>query len=161
MVVLVVSLAAACGAAISGTPVPALVAPTLAAVESLGFDCGDGIEDNVPSGLWQWKCAMILDVGHTSILVEGNDEGVASVTVVLDDSTDPAAARDVFNRVVDAVPPLNTAPILKDAIADWGGSQRLRDVGDVRVGSVCDEFQCLVWVVGAHDALRPIPLPLP
>jgi hypothetical protein len=152
--VLVAFLVAACGSTVPGT-----VAPTIAALEQLGLDCGDGLKDNVPSGLYQWSCAGTIDDERVTVLVDGNDEGVSAVELFIDESTDPALARRLFERLVDAVPPLSTAPILKTVVADWDGPQRSQVLGGVRVTAMCLETPCSVLVMPAHDALRPLPLP--
>ena len=83
-------------ACIGARSAPATVQPTLAAVATLGFRCGEGIPDNVPSGLIEWRCQGELDDAASSMLVDGNDEGVAGITLVMDESTDPRVARRGF-----------------------------------------------------------------
>ena len=145
-----------CGSASSA---PSAVQPTLAAIEGLGFKCDPGVKDNVPSGLFQWRCTGSFDGTAATVLVDGNDEGAAGVTLVTDGSTDPEVARVSFGRLVRAVPPLDTAPILVDQLDGWTGDQRSTVVGGVRVLSVCDATQCIVQVASATDPLRPLPLP--
>ena len=133
--------------------------PALAGIETLGFKCGAGVKDNVPSGLFQWRCTGSFGATSGTVLVDGNDEGVAGVTLVTDGSTDPELARASFARLVGAVPPLDTAPILADQLEGWTGDQRSSVIGGVRVFSVCDATQCIVQVFPAADPLRPLPLP--
>src|SRR5437867_3980440 len=102
---------------------PPAVEPTLAALATLGLDCGDGMKDNVPSGLFQWSCAGAIESTGSTVLVDGNADGVAGITLISDDPDDPAGARSRFGRLVDVVPPLSTAPVLKDTIAGWTGGQ--------------------------------------
>ena len=153
---LLTGLVAACAA--HGSP-PAGVASTLTAIEALGPTCGEGTADHVPSGLTEWSCRGEMMRAAVTVLVDGNDEGVAGVTLVVADSTDPALTTDRFGRLVDAVPPLRTAPILKEALAGWAGSQRTRVIGGVRISAECGASQCLVIVMPAENALRPLPLP--
>ena len=148
------SIAAACTAS---TPGP--VVATVAAIEQLGLDCGYAVKDNVPSGLFQWSCAGTIDDDKVTILVDGNDEGVNAINLVLSQPTDVGRTRRLFERLVDTVPPLNTAPVLKTLVADWDGTQVSRTLGGIRAAASCDEFQCGVLVMPADDPLRPLPLP--
>jgi hypothetical protein len=138
---------------------PAAVRPTLTAIEALGFRCGDGVKDNVPSGLFQWSCVGAMDAARSTVLVDGNDEGVAAITLFVDDPSDAGVARSAFGRLVDAVPPLSNARVLKDTIAGWTGGQQAWTVGGVRISALCDATLCMVTVMPAGDALRPLPLP--
>jgi hypothetical protein len=138
---------------------PAAVQPTLAAIETLGFRCGDGARDNVPSGLFQWSCGGAMEASRSSVLVDGNADGVMGITLFVDDPRDPGVARSGFGRLVDAVPPLSSAPVLKATIAGWTGGQQAWTVGGVRIYAQCDVTQCVVIVMPAGDALRPLPLP--
>ena len=145
--------------ATAGCSAPVAVRPTLDAVRALGFTCGDGERDNVPSGLFQWHCHGAIDGAASTILVGGNEEGVSNITLVSEDSTDPAIARAGFGRLVASVPPLSTAPVLVDALAGWTGAQQRTSVGGVAITGVCDATQCLVTVDPIGDVLRPLPLP--
>ena len=149
-------LAAGC---IGRMATPALVRPTLAAIEILGFRCGDGLKDNVPSGLFQWSCRGAMDAAPSTVLVDGNEDGVEAITLFVSDPSDPGIARRAFGRLVDGVPPLSNAPVLKDALAGWMGGQQASTVGGVRIVALCDATQCIVIVMPAGDALRPLPLP--
>jgi hypothetical protein len=91
--------------------------------------------------------------------VDGNDEGVAGITLFLDESNDAAVARGTFGRLVDAVPPLSTAPVLKDSVAGWTGGRQERTVGGVHISAECGTTQCVITVLPARDPLRPLPLP--
>jgi hypothetical protein len=137
---------------------PAVVGQSLTAIEALGLRCGDGIKDNVPSGLFQWSCRGMMAGAPTTVLVDGNDKGVTAIALVTDGSTDATLAAAQFGRLVDAVPPMRTAPILKDTVAGWTGAQQVRTIGGVRISASC-ETQCHISVMPAGDALRPLPLP--
>jgi hypothetical protein len=144
----------------TGVPAaPSAVQPTLAGIDTLGFHCDEGIRDNVPSGLVQWPCQGTVDGFGSTVLVDGNQEGVAGITLVIDESIDPGVARAGFGRLVDAVPPLDTAPVLVDTLTGWNGEQRQNVIGGVRVSAECDATQCIVGVLAAEDPLRPLPLP--
>jgi hypothetical protein len=138
---------------------PPAVQPTLAAIETIGLRCGDGAKDNVPSGLFQWSCAGALEGARSNVLVDGNDEGVAGITLFVDDIGDAGVTRRGFGRLVDAVPPLNTAPVLKDTVARWTGAQEAWTVGGIRIAAECDATLCTVTVMPSRDPLRPLPLP--
>jgi hypothetical protein len=154
--ILAVSLASGC---IGQGTTPPEVQPTLAAIENLGFRCGDGVKDNVPSGLFQWSCSGTLVSVRSTVLVDGNEEGVAGITLVVEDPSDPAVAGTAFGRLVDAVPPLSTAPVLKATVAGWTGDQQAWTVGGVRISALCGATQCMVTVMPTRDPLRPLPLP--
>lgn len=138
---------------------PPAVQPTLAALETLGLDCGNATKDNVPSGLFQWSCAGAIESRQSSVLVDGNADGVAGITLVVDVPGDPAGARSRFGRLVDVVPPLSAAPVLKDSVAGWTGQQQTWTVGGVRIYADCLTAHCMFIVMPAVDALRPLPLP--
>jgi hypothetical protein len=138
---------------------PAAVRPTIDAVRALGFACGDGQRDNVPSGLFQWHCRGAIGGTPSTVLIGGNDRGVSDITLVSDESTDPAIARAGFELLVRTLPPLSTRPTLVDALAGWSGEQRRTIVGGVAVTGECDATQCLVMVDPVDDVLRPLPLP--
>ena len=154
--ILVLALAAGC---IGPGTTPAAVQPTLAAIETLGFRCGDGVKDNVPSGLFQWSCSGSMETARSTVLVDGNDGGVAGITLFVDNPSDPAVARNGFGRLVDAVPPLSSAPVLKDTVAGWTGGQQAWTIGGVHVSAQCDATQCVVTVMASRDPLSPLPLP--
>ena len=141
------------------TAIPGAVRPTVAAIETIGYRCGDGVKDNVPSGLFQWSCNGTIAGVPSMILVDGNAEGVAGVTLVVEDPRDPGATARQFARLVDEVPPLDTAPVLKDKVAGWAGGEQAWTVGGIHIAAQCDATQCLVIVAPAGDALRPLPLP--
>lgn len=151
-----VAIATGCAGVLSA---PQAVHGTLAAVESLGFRCGDGEADHVPSGLYQWRCKGDFDGVSSTVLVEGNADGVAGITLVTDDSTDPNVARAAFARLVGNVPPLRTAPVLADTLGSWSGEQTSEVVGGVRIFAECADTMCIVMVTDAIDPLRPLPLP--
>lgn len=135
------------------------VQPTLAAVESLGLRCGEGVEDNVPSGLVQWTCGGAMQGMPSTVLVDGSQEGVVGITLFVAGSNDPGAARIQFAHLIDAVPPLSTAPVLKDTLTGWTGHRQASTIGGVRVAAECDPTQCVITVATERDALRPLPLP--
>jgi hypothetical protein len=154
--VLVLAIAAGC---VGRGTTPAAVQPTLTAIETLGPRCGDGVKDNEPSGLFQWSCGGAVNAVRSTVLVDGNEDGVAGITLMLDGTSDPGVARNGFGRLVDAVPPLSTAPVLKDTLAGWTGGQQAWTVGGVRISALCDTTQCIVTVMSAQNPLRPLPLP--
>jgi len=154
--ILVLALATGCSdpeSTLSG------VQPTLAALDALGFRCGDGAKDNVPSGLLQWSCSGEMEGAPLTVLVDGNEQGTTGITLVVDDPANPGVAGRAFGRLVDAVPPLSTAPVLKDSVAAWTGRQQARIIGGVRVSAECDATHCIITVLPARDPLRPLPLP--
>jgi hypothetical protein len=153
---LILALAAGC---VGQLTTPAAVRPTLEAITSLGFRCGDGHRDNVPSGLLQWSCGGSIDSVRSTVLVDGNDGGVAGITLLVEAPSDPGVARRGFGRLVDAVPPLSTAPVLKATVAAWTGPQQMWTVGGVRLSADCDPSQCIISVLPSGDPLRPLPLP--
>jgi len=138
---------------------PPAVQETLVGIESLGFRCGEGEADNVPSGLYQWRCKGELDGVGSTVLVDGNPVGVAGITMVTDNSTDPNVARTAFARLVSNVPPLRTAPVLAETLGSWSGEQTSQVVGGVRIFAECADSMCRVMVNDAADPLRPLPLP--
>jgi hypothetical protein len=100
-----------------------------------------------------------LDGTALTVLVDGNAIGVAGITTVTDDSTDPSVARAAFARLVGNVPPLRTAPVLTDVLVSWSGAQTSEIVGGVRLFAECADTMCIVQVNDAVDPLRPLPLP--
>jgi hypothetical protein len=100
-----------------------------------------------------------MEAVKSTVLVDGNDEGVAGISLFLDESSDPAVARGAFGRLVDAVPPLSTAPVLKDSVAGWTRGRQDWSVGGVHISARCDATQCVVTVLPSRDPLRPLPLP--
>lgn len=154
--ILILALAVGCS---PRATTPDSVTATLAAVGGLGLRCGEGVEDNVPSGLVQWSCRGAIDGVDASVLIDGSRDGVVGLTLVVEGSADPDVARSRFGRIVDSVPPLTGAPVLKDALAEWAGPQRISTIGGVRVVAECDSTQCVVGVAPEVDALQPLPLP--
>jgi hypothetical protein len=154
--ILVIALAAACS---PRETAPGAVQATLAAIERLGLRCGAGVKDNVPSGLFQWSCSGAIEGVRSALLVDDNQEGVAGMTLLVNDPRDPGVARTQFGRLVDAVPPLTNAPVLKDTLASWTGAQQTWTVGGVRIFALCDGTQCTVTVMPTRDAIHPLPLP--
>jgi hypothetical protein len=148
-----VALVAGC----NGTP--AAVRPTLAGIIALGYRCGEGMKDNMPSGLFQWQCDGAVDETASTVLVDGNQEGVVGMTLFVDTSTDPEVARRSFARLVAGVPPLNAAPALADSLVGWTGRQQSHVVGGVRVFAECEATHCIVIVMPCGDALHPMELP--
>ena len=153
--VLIAALAVGCTRAGHG---PAAVQPALMALGQLGYACDDGVKDNVPSGLSQWHCNRTGVVPPTSVLVNGNDRGIAEFNIVVDDA-DPARVRQAFAEILATVPPLSTAPWLADSLEGWNGPQASRDLNGVRVTGLCDATQCIVFVVTASSPIEPLPLP--
>jgi hypothetical protein len=138
---------------------PAAVRPTIDGLARLGFSCGDGMKDNVPSGLFQWSCHSAASGMASTVLVDGNQEGVVGMTLVIDASTDPIVAQSAFARLAGAVPPLDAAPALADSLAGWTGAQQSHVVGRVRVYADCTSTMCIVIVMPGGDALHPLELP--
>lgn len=91
------------------------------------------------------------------MLVDGNDKGVAGITLVVQ-ATDSALGRRGFARLVGGVPPLTSAPQLTDTLVSWTGPQQSWEVDGIRVTAVCDVTQCIVFVVTAASPLLPLPL---
>jgi hypothetical protein len=138
---------------------PAAVRPTLAGIIALGYRCGEGMKDNVPSGLFQWQCHGAVDGTASSVLVDGNEEGVATITQFINESNDPEIVRVGFSRLVTGVPPLKAAPALVDALRGWPGEQKSTVVGQVRIFAECEATHCIVSVMPYGDALHPMELP--
>jgi len=138
---------------------PAAIRPTLAGIIALGYRCGEGMKDNVPSGLFQWHCDGTVDGTVSTVLVDGNQEGVAGITLFINESDDPEIARVGFARLVTGVPPLKAAPALADVLRRWPGEQQSTVVGPVRVFAECKPTYCIVIVSPAGDPLRPMQLP--
>lgn len=137
---------------------PAAVRATLEQVEALGYDCGAGVADNVPSGLTQWRCPGTV-AGHTAVVdVDGNDNGVAGITLAIN-STDPAISRTEFRRLTTAVSPLTDQPDLANALDSWTGAQDPKVVGGAEVNGECDATQCLVFITSVDDPTKPLRLP--
>ena len=136
---------------------PSAIEPTLLAIHDIGPTCGDGVRDNVPSGLYQWRCEGPIDNLNAVILVDGNDQGVASVTLVTREPVDPDATRTRFGRLVESVPPLDRHPGLTGALIGWSGGEQRIVVGDVSLFTVCDANQCIVRVTSAAGPLSPLP----
>jgi hypothetical protein len=134
------------------------VQPALIALGQLGYSCDDGVKDNVPSGLSQWHCNRTGVVPPTSVLVNGNDRGIAEFNIVVDD-TDPAHVRQAFAEILAAVPPLSTSPWLADGLDGWSGPQASRELNGVGVTGLCDATQCIVFVGNASSPVEPLPLP--
>lgn len=137
---------------------PSAIRPTLDDVEALGFLCDAGIPDNVPSGLTQWHCRGTVRGHEVSVLVDGNDAGVAGFDLVIH-STDPAIARDEFRRLVNGVAPLTAQPNLGAALDAWSGSQHPTVVGGAAVNGLCDATQCIVFIGSVDGPTNPLRLP--
>ena len=153
-------LAAALAALVTGcSGTPESVRPTIAGIVGLGYRCGDGIKDNVPSGLFQWHCDGAVNGTPSVVLVDGNAEGVAGVTLDVEPTNDPELARVGFARLVAAVTPLKAAPALADTLIGWTGGQQWKIVGAVRVYAGCESTRCIVMVTPVDDATRPMQLP--
>jgi hypothetical protein len=152
------SLVIALTVVVLGGCTPAAIQPTLADVRSLGFACGDGARDNVPSGLYQWHCSGTVAAKDGTILVNGNDGGVAEIDLAIN-SADPAVMRSEFRRVAIEVMPLRLAPALADALVVWSGPLRATVIRSARIASECDATQCIVEVTSIDGPLRPLRLP--
>jgi hypothetical protein len=161
-IVVVAIFASACAL---GRSAPAAVQPTLDALTALGLHCGDGIPDNVPSGLSQWHCRAKADGDHgDDVLVNGNNAGIAELDVVTV-SDDPAPSRTLLIRVVATTPPLaaldGLAADLNDALIDWAGEQRTVNVRGLTLRAEClapNQFgpgQCLITITGPNP-IKPM-----
>ena len=136
---------------------PSAVQPTLGSIHDIGLTCGDGVRDNVPSGLYQWRCEGPIDSLNAVILVDCNDQGVAGVTLVTRDPVAADATRARFERLVETVPPLDRQQGLAEALTGWSGTQQRVIVGGVAMLTVCDATQCMITVTSAEDPLSPLP----
>jgi hypothetical protein len=136
---------------------PSAVQPTLVAVHDIGLTCGDGVRDNVPSGLYQWRCEGLIDGMNAVILVEGNDQGVAGITLVTKDPVDADATRVRLGRLLQTVPPLDREPGLAETLVGWSGAQQRTVVSGVAIFALCDATQCIIAIMSAGDALKPMP----
>jgi len=141
-----------------GAKGPPAVLPALTSIEQLGYACDNGVKDNVPSGLYQWHCSRTVNGLQSTVLVNGNDRGIAEFDIDVS-ATDPALVRSAFSEVLAVVPPLSSAPWLADGLAGWTGPQANRVVNGVSVTGECDETQCVVFVSTAASPLDPLPLP--
>ena len=160
--ILVAALAVGVGALATACGNPSAVQPTLDALGTLGYTCGEGTPDNVPSGLTEWVCTGPSE-GSSAVDVDGNQDGVAELTLVLTwpdlPKPDPNATRDEYRRVVRSVPPLDAAPALEDALADWAGEQMARTIGGARVSAECLQSQCVVTIASTPNPIEPLRLP--
>jgi hypothetical protein len=138
---------------------PPAVEPALIILERLGYWCDDGEKElGPPNGLYQWHCSRSGRGPATIVLVEGNDQGIAGFTIGVDD-TDPAFARQAFDEIRAAVPPLAWAPWLAGGLAGWSGPEASLVINEIRVTGLCDATQCLVYIVTATSPIEPLPLP--
>jgi len=143
-------LVAGCGA----LSAPEAVRPALRDVEALGYRCEAGEPDNVPSGLFQWRCPGTVDNAPAVVQVIGNDDGVVEVVLSIN-SVEPKVAREEFRRLADAVTPLSGQPGLSAALDAWTGAQAPTRIGDVRVNAECDVTQCIVYMAFADYPPQP------
>jgi hypothetical protein len=145
-----VALAAGCN--------PAAVNPTFAGVQSLGYACGEGVEDGEPSGLYQWHCTGTVD-GHLAVIdVDGNANGTSGFTLSIN-AADPGIIRGEYRRVVTSVSPLTAEPDLAAALDSWTGRQESQIVGAARVNGACDATQCNIDITSVAGPLQPLHLP--
>jgi hypothetical protein len=135
---------------------PPAIRPTLEGVHAMGFTCGDGVEDNVPSGLFQWICTGIVEENPSTVLVNGNAAGLTEVVLVIDESIDPRTLVAGFERLVTTVPPLSRLPALPSALAGWTRAEERIEVAGVAVLAECD-VQCQVFLGSAAGPLAPLP----
>ena len=165
---LVVIVVAGCARA------PAGIEPTLAAVEALGAHCGDGVPDGAPSGLVEWTCKATADGDAArqyvlSVMVDGNDQGVARVVLVMDTNQmirdgdrgrGPDHLRTALGLLVDRLPLLSVAPALRSAMDAWDGADKAIEVGHARIGASCpDDSGCSLEIDPIGDATEPMQLP--
>ncbi len=144
---------------------PEAVRPTLDAIAALGLQCGSGIPDNVPSGLFQWHChGSIESTTDVIILVGGNEAGVSALDISTP-TDDFASARAVLGPVAARVPPLSgldgLPAALHEAFRSLSGRQTSIELLGLRVSAWCippSEFgdgRCTISFVGP-DPLRPM-----
>ena len=154
--ILLAALASACTRVGTGPPA---VQPALNVLAQLGYLCGDGEKEiGPPNGLYQWRCSRTMQGQRTNVMVEGNERGVATFVIGVDD-TDPVRMRQTFAEVLAEVPPLSTAPWLAAGLEGWTGPQASRILNDLRVTGLCDATQCMVFVSNAASPIEPMPLP--
>ena len=134
------------------------VNPTIFKLRDLGYSCGDGIKDNVPSGLYQWHCDRSPDRSDLTELVDGNDRGVAEIDLAFP-SNDPDAAKKTYESVIADVPPLVSAKGLHGVLDSWFGEQTSEDVQGIRVAAECQDSWCTIWITSTTSPLDPIPVP--
>lgn len=142
----------------SALTAPVAVRATLEQIEALGYDCGAGVADNVPSGLFEWKCSGSVAGNRASVDVEGNEDGVAGLTLDVN-SIDPAISRSEFRRLVTAVSLLIAHPGLSGALDTWTGAQDPRSVDGARVNALCDATQCIVFIGFVDAPIQPSQVP--
>jgi len=172
-----ISVLAASLAAAGCANAPSAVAPTLAAVEALGANCGDGQPDGVPSGLIEWTCLATgggeLDKQRIRVvLIDGNEHGVTGVVVAMDSDrmvaetggvggyTGPDRLRAALGLMVDRLPLLSVDPAVADALEDWAGEEMATNVGNARVQARClEQGACNVEISPAGNPIGPLRLP--
>jgi hypothetical protein len=137
---------------------PSALQPALTGVRSLGYACGDGVKDNVPSGLYQWHCSGMVEGNLAVINVDGNANGVAGFTLSIN-SVDLALMRAEFLSLVTSVSPLTAEPDLAAALDTWTGTQDPKVFGAARVNGECDATQCVVYITSVDGPLQPLRLP--
>ena len=151
--IVLAALAASCSLLAKAPPA---VLPALDAIEDLGYRCDGGSKDNVPSGLYQWRCQRAVDGLSEWVLVWGNEQGIPEFDIDVED-TDPARVREAYAQLIERVPPLSREPALAAGLDGWTGPQAWREIGGVRVSGECDATQCLVEIVTAASPLQPLP----
>jgi len=157
--ILLASTLAGCSGRAPASPA---IEPTLRAMESLGYRCGDGIKDNVPNELFQWQCSRSVEGVPSTVDIDGSVGHVNGVTGVTLDLTDPsnrALVRREFGRLLAALPPLRAYPTLADPLEGWAGPQQSWVIAGIRETGVCDVTQCMVFISDAASPLQPIPEP--
>jgi hypothetical protein len=134
------------------------VQPTLADLRDLGYTCGDGVPDGVPSGTSQWICVGSVAGQDASVAVDGTDRAVTELTLDVT-SADPQLAHSEFGRLVAGVAPLSSAPGIAASLASWSGAQTAATVRRARIVSECDSTQCIIDVTSVDGPLEPLILP--
>lgn len=138
---------------------PPAVAPSLSALERLGYGCTDGEKElGPPNGLYQWRCSRTRDGDAAIVGIEGNDAGIAEFTIDVFD-TDSALARAAFAEIATAVPPLATAPLLADGLVGWNGPQTSLEIDGIGVTGLCDATQCMVFIGLVPSPTQPLAVP--
>lgn len=136
---------------------PRSVRQTLTALRSTGYVCGEGVRDNVPSGLWQWRCRGPVAGTDAFVNGDGHDAGAAEITLSVD-STGPALIAAEFARLAPRVAPLTTTPGLADALGTPTSQHVFATVGRAAVEHVYDGMQRHLQVV-SDGPLVPLTRP--
>jgi hypothetical protein len=150
-------LAAIAIAVLGCAPSFAATNPTVQKLREIGYRCSDGEKDDVPSGLYQWRCPGPDGDTDVMVLTSGNAKGVAEVDLALS-TNDAVAIRQAYESVIAKVPPLTSATELHGVLDGWSGPQTFFTVRGMHVVAECDSV-CFVGITNATSPLEPLPLP--